>query len=508
MRRTLLSVTALFLLGAASGDETVERTVVFRDGSVLCLTFENAALTIRDVQDDGSISTTPVRLSEAGALVFSLRPQIETLGRVRAALQGLAADTWEDREAATRALEAEGPAIRGVLDAARAGAEDPEVEMRLAMLLARLPPGEEAPGEGVADTVTRADGTVREVDFGDWRLAARLRGIPVVLDRSLVRELRTAGPEAAAPPPVCGAATRFERIGQDLDGSFPPHVTRIDFDTAPDGTRIAAGAEVGRAYVPSGVTIETSVAGALVHADDYTVGGRSGGNSCATNAPRWEGVLTIRFHAPGRPEIPAGVTHTGLWIAAVSAGSTTLEAYDLRGAKIGEAVTVAGPNDFLAVRSSIPIGHLRVVPNVAVDPNYTIDDLVFDAPRPRDDASDADRFAVVLSSGERLLADACALSDGRLRAEGLRIGIDRCDFPPRDVRRVILPYANPRPLRLEEGTQARGSLELATGRTLAIGDGELRFESWDEEGLVLTGGDAPLRIPWTEIAAFAPAPAE
>ncbi|MCW8133962.1 MAG: hypothetical protein KIS92_26690, partial [Planctomycetota bacterium] len=201
--------------------------------------------------------------------------------------------------------------------------------------------------------------------------------------------------------------------------------TRIDFETAPDGSALTPGMDVGKTFVAKGFAISTSIEGSIVSVNNYNVQGRSNGNSCATHQPLWEGSLTIRFCVPGRPGIPAGVTRAGLWIAAVMADGTALEAYDARGKRIAEIKTTRGPNEFLGVRSRVPIACLKVVPNPNIDPNYTIDDLVFDAPRPLDAFGHPDLLSVRFPSGERVLCRAARVTEGSLEMDGLSIGVER-----------------------------------------------------------------------------------
>jgi hypothetical protein len=168
-------------------------------------------------------------------------------------------------------------------------------------------------------------------------------------------------------------------------------------------------------------------------------------------------VLTIRFCLPGNDRVPAGVTHVGFWIAAVSPDGTALAAYDARDQLLAEVKTVAHNRDFLAVRSSVPISYIKVVPNAQIDPNYTIDDLVFDPPTPMAEAGDAELFTVVLRSGERLKCDNVSLgaapaaaAPARDQAAPLRLrrlAVTGEDFalPADQAARVLTPTGMWRP---------------------------------------------------------------
>lgn len=178
------------------------------------------------------------------------------------------------------------------------------------------------------------------------------------------------------------AAPPLERIADDKDANFPKGVTRIAFDTDATGKPLKNGTDVSTLFSDQGCTFETSVAESYVGVHPYDVGGRSGGKSIATWKPLYQGVITIRFCKPGHAKIPATVTTVGFWTAHVSPGGTALQAYDKDDKLIGSVSTTKHQRDFLAVKSKRPIAYIKVVPDIEIDPDYAIDDLVFDAPTP------------------------------------------------------------------------------------------------------------------------------
>jgi hypothetical protein len=186
-------------------------------------------------------------------------------------------------------------------------------------------------------------------------------------------------------PPVCvdpdRDTGRLRPMYYDSDDFFPEDVTRIDFETAPDGRPLHPGDSVEQLFASRGVSLSTSIKTSYVGANSYVVDGRSGHNSAATVRPVWEGDMTLRFHRPGLPHEPATVHSFGVWIAYVVPHGTTLEALDRHGDPIGHVSTRCTGSDFLGFHSDEPIAAVRVVPNRAIDPNYTIDDIEFDPPR-------------------------------------------------------------------------------------------------------------------------------
>jgi hypothetical protein len=69
-------------------------------------------------------------------------------------IESLGADDWHEREQATQALLAAGPAVVGRLRSARARQTDPEVARRLEWLLDRIEPKVGAPGEEITIKVS------------------------------------------------------------------------------------------------------------------------------------------------------------------------------------------------------------------------------------------------------------------------------------------------------------------------------------------------------------------
>ena len=129
------------------------------------------------------------------------------------------------------------------------------------------------------------------------------------------------------------------------------------------------------------MTLSTSIATSFVGTNPYVVDGKSRGLSAATVSPVWEGVMTLSFHQPGEPASAAGVHWFGLSIAHVFPHGTRIEAIGAGEQIIGQLETVRTGTDFLGFHSEELVYAVRVVPNKSIDPNYTIDDLIFETPR-------------------------------------------------------------------------------------------------------------------------------
>lgn len=170
------------------------------------------------------------------------------------------------------------------------------------------------------------------------------------------------------------------QIQKDLDELFPADAVRIDFEKDPAGAPFALDADIALTYVPLGCTFETSFADSHVGIQSYNVGGRSGGRSAANQEPLYQGVISIRFCKPGDKNTPGTVTTVGFWTSHIAPKGTSLVAYDASGKEIVTVPTSLRQREFLAIRSQTPIAYIAVIPNVDIDPDYAIDDLVFDRP--------------------------------------------------------------------------------------------------------------------------------
>lgn len=477
-------------------ESPVERTVVFTDGSILRLTLPDSSLACRSAGPDGTIVSQSLRLSEIKELKLALNPALEEQARVGALIQALGDDSFQKREKAQADLIASAKGFHSHLKEVQQQTADPEIRARLKQILAKLSPDDMGPDKDWDQVVKASDNATVPCDVGTWSARGSFRGKEIALDRANVRKIGSgegkgaAGPAAPVPP-------RVERIPRDEERLFPGNLTRIDFEKSPDGKPLTAGEDIGRTFIPKGVTIATSIAGAIVSVNNYDVGAQSHGLSCATHQPLWEGTLTIRFCVPGNSRTPAGVTHVGFWIAAVTPNGTKLEAYDAQEHRLAEIKTIQNGHDFLAVRSSIPIASVKIVPNPQIDSNYTIDDLVFDTPRPFSEWGDPDQFTLVLRGGERLKCRRPAVEADQLNLEGVSVGIEKLSLPFNEVASVLYPTAALKPsaagaafwVMLADGTILHGrnkegaitsrfpALKITTQNLAALWGGETAFRA-------------------------------
>lgn len=423
---------------ASQGAQT-ERVVVFRDGAVLRMSLPDVTFDWRYRDASGEFKARPIRLSDTRMVQPGRTQPTALLRSIESALGDLADDSFAVRSRAQKLLLAMPPAVAPLLREESLRSDDPEVRSRLILILSKLPPVRHGAQDDLSDRMQLGEeGGLSRGDLGFWKSTAVFRGAGLPVDRELVQLILRDMP--ATPAAMEHRVSRTARIPADTDEAFPPaQMTRVAFETDPAGKPLAPGVDVSNTFIPLGFTINTSITGAIVSVNSYDVGGRSRGQSCATHSPRFQGDLTIRFCLPGNPSVPAGVSRVGFWLAAVSPDGTALEAYDAFDRRISEVKTIAQNKDFLGLESSVPIAYLKIVPNPMIDGDYTIDDLVFDPPRPFVDRGHARLFTAELTSGERLYSERLSLIDGKLSLENLSVGLERIALPINEAARVITP---------------------------------------------------------------------
>jgi hypothetical protein len=180
----------------------------------------------------------------------------------------------------------------------------------------------------------------------------------------------------------------------------------------------------------------------------------------------------------------------------------------VRGRRIAEIKTVSSQRDFLAIESNTPIAYIKIVPDPEVDPDYAIDDLTFDLPKPLAEAGDPEHYTVLLTTGERLHCD--SLKPGPMLAlEGITVGIDRLEVPLEQVAIVVPPKS---PLAVSAVPES-GFVRLRDGSILRCQGGErlapLRLSDLQiaaEDLVALWGGETSLVDPvagdWPEKGAL------
>lgn len=451
------------------GEET-QKIIDFRDGTIIKVTMPDVDLPWRRIAEDGEVTQEPLKLSRVEQLKFVLTPATEQVAEVRRMVVQLGDADYHKREVAHKQLLLRGGKFRKILEQMLPRSKDYEVKWRLAKILEKLPEGESLVGNDYDRLLIKGREDEVHGDVGRWSLEIAYRGATIVIDRSSVLAIRDAplGLDLSAEPTV----VHMDRIVRDDDAHFPKDVIRVDFDKAPGGESLANGTDISEVYVPVGCLFETSIKESFVGIQPYDVGGRSRGKCAATNKPLYQGVITIRFCKPGNARLPAGVRYVGFWTSHVAPDGTSLQAFDARDRKIAEIKTTKHQRDFLALTTNVPIAHVKVVPDVEIDPDYAIDDLVFDPPRPLSEAGDPDRYSVLLATGERLYSQRLKRTGDTVTLGKLTVGAEKVDLKSEEIA-VLVPPRLPLPevedhrcfVRLDDGSVLRaettGGLKLS-----------------------------------------------
>jgi hypothetical protein len=421
----------------------------------------------------------PLPLSQIKQLRFVLTPATEQVAQVRRLLSRLGAASYQDREEAQKELLDRGARFLEIFRQTLPRTTDFEVRWRLKEIIETFEKRGDEPellGNDYDELRLNGDQTSElHGDVGNWTIETEYRGVKLTLTRANVLSLRndTIRLDLLAEPPVVSV----ERIPNDEDELFPAEVTRIDFDRGPRGEAIPAGTNISETYVPLGAIFSSSFKESYVAIEPYNVGGRSGGRCAATHNPLYQGILTVRFCKPGNARIPAGVKCVGFWTSHIAPDGTALQAFDAGGRRLAEIKTVRSQRDFLAIRTNIPIAYIRVVPDEDIDPDFAIDDLVFDTPKTLSEAGDPDHYSVVLRSGERLHSTSLEVQSDQLILKDLTIGIPEMRIPT-DELAVLVPPHNMPP---DVGQEPRCFVRTADGSVFrARSDGGLKLDRFAE----------------------------
>ena len=183
--------------------------------------------------------------------------------------------------------------------------------------------------------------------------------------------------------------------------------------------------------------------------------------------------MNIRFCVPGSPGIPAGVHTAGVWAAIVMDKGTVVQAWDANGNLIKEVVSGIGPTEFFGFHSSVPIHLLRIIPIPEIDPNYTIDDLIFDTPKSVDGAG-VEKFTTVrFRNGDRLVCTSMVIEGDKVTLTPAMLPKNSISASLGDLRAIHTPLG---------------------GEVPAFGDQSFWVSLSDGSQLVATSADSSLVV--------------
>ena len=435
-RRMMLAVCCLCLATTGRAAETtVPRYVEFRDGSVLRLPVVDEERQITVLRPEGRLETLRVRLSEVQRLTLMPQRLFEKKRKLLGLVERLGDDEFSERERAEAELRKQGRDIRADLELALELFSDVEIQHRGRRILGRWP----APAKQEARPAVPFDIiTTRETLWGDAGpdgIAVRIGGGTRRFGRRDVRGVSVQAPERSDFEGDRPGPRGLRRIGAK---DFPRACVEEGFETTPEGRKLQVGENIERLFVSKGFVLSTSIKDSFVSVNNFPVNGKSGGLSVATHQPLYHGEITIRFVQPGREDVPAAVHYFGCWMAVVMPNGTSLVAYDFQGREIGSVHTEQGPHEFMGLYSAVPVHKIRVVPNLQIDPDYTLDDFIYSPPQPADLAH-PEKYTASFVDGERVLCRDVRFTGGKVRVYGLTAGLGDRSRPLADLVRVTAP---------------------------------------------------------------------
>lgn len=439
------ALVTLVAFSAAAGETWVGVRISTRDGSRLaCLVKDNGGPAAKRAEN----AAAKLAWSEIKSLRLSSRIDPKLDAEARAAVKDLLSDNYETRNRGLERLRALGLAAAAALREAQ-NSQDAEVAAQAHALLGEMA----AKGGGDSgDELLKPDGTRETVTLSEAAFDARTRWgflrfplaaieslevLPEAMTAALKKDLGDAKPDetpaeanAPLPDPAGSAAKRYGPEDENVDAIIQGRDAGPNFLT---GMRVAgfdrgvskdiqtkAGDGVEELYAAWGALIRADGGNGKAIADDgEQIMGLTHGLSaaCEVDQVRAKGNLEIHFILPGTfdPKThsgrPGGVHTAGCMIGKAAEGKIGFEAYDARGRLLARifnrqdanaAAANGMPNEFLGVRSPVPIARLRIY---RVDPKgpdlLRIDDLAFDRVGPAD--RDERYSAVETLAGDRIV---------------------------------------------------------------------------------------------------------
>lgn len=186
---------------------------------------------------------------------------------------------------------------------------------------------------------------------------------------------------ASATSAIAQSSSLREVDEQSLIDGGARHLT---FDTDPDGQAIPDEFDVSKTYIAYGCRISASLEDSFPATRSYQV--REGSGQCCANLnPAYAGALILHFCEPGNEERAATVSKFGVAVSFVVPKGTKIEFYDQESTMFAELESDQRGVQFFAVQSETPIAFVKIRPVARIDPDFAIDDLMFDRPVPIDE---------------------------------------------------------------------------------------------------------------------------
>ena len=127
----LLAISVVLLCLIADHSSAVDRTVEFRDGTILRVTLPDDPLPWHRAASDGTVTRQALPWSRVEQLYLVTTPALEKLAEIKGLLTQLGGNRYADRVQAHKELIEKGIHFRGVVEQTFKNTQDPEIRWRL-----------------------------------------------------------------------------------------------------------------------------------------------------------------------------------------------------------------------------------------------------------------------------------------------------------------------------------------------------------------------------------------
>lgn len=414
------------------------RRIDFRDGSSLSIVVPDAELVWKNISKDGQVSERKIPFRAVKRISLVREPSTARVARIRNLLSQLSSEDYHERIKAQIQLTESGKEFEPIIE--QYTPDDEETKWRINKVKEHLKEETgKASAQSTFDVIEMNDPESRlEGELELQGLSVRYGNIDIPVTREQVASISDQPLQADFVLSNSSGGGIRQQEYPNANGTMPPNMILVDFESLPNGRENAANYDVSEAYVANGVLFDTSIEDSYVGTQMYTFG-LDGIYSIATVEPTYQGVITISFCVPGNKLFAAGTRYVGFNVSHVNPDGTWFEAYDAQDRLITRFATDNSGMDYLGFRSEVPIAKVLVRPNPEIDEDYAIDDLFFETPVALLESGNPRYFSVVTREGQRLQADSMTMTDEELVLKDLSFGAAEIALPVSDIWVMIPP---------------------------------------------------------------------
>ena len=272
----ILSMTSPTLFG-----QTVERTIILRDGSHLVVNLDDKTLPVKRVDEYGDVKDVHLKWSGIEKLALSKSKATDELFRTRRLLGQLGAPSYADREAAQDELIKRGNRFRTIID--NFVATDPEVKWRLSVVREKIEKDYsrktmQDDRTGSLDWWLLDDEPEQRIfgDVGDLKIETELNEVPITLLRKQIAMVTNEKIDVAVKASGGSGLEQVFDNPQEPDKLVLPGYVWIDFENTSEGEEVLTKNVLNDEFLADGIWMTSTDPNGLVIAQSYGCGGLSG----------------------------------------------------------------------------------------------------------------------------------------------------------------------------------------------------------------------------------------